>query len=532
MTRKAALLGMTAGALDAQQPASFTFIGSAAEDRARLDQLRGLQPSAGWLVRTASSMSDADSGRAVLDVPRACALRMGVIPTAAAVTWNSDIPVARNDGGVWAGRGTTIFAAGGVRARCGRIRAQFAPELWHARNADFEVLPSGNPNRSDFANPFHSIQQSAADMPLRLGTLPITMIQPGQSSVSALMGPIEIGWGTESQWWGPGIRNALIMSNNAAGIPAYFLGTPSPVRTRAGALSLRWIAGYLTESPYYEYAFRGFLRPLSGLVITLAPAIDSNLTLGAARVVYRRLAESTVIPEHAFDVITRWSVREEEGNNSADQLASIFARWVFPASRVEAYAEVARVVLPNLRELLVEPQSTQGYTLGLQWLSGPVTRLSWRTQAEVTDLEQVRRLRTISPISFYTSPVVLQGYTQRGRVIGATIGPGSQSQFLAIDGVAPTWNAGVFFGRIRWDHDEYFPRPAGLSFYAMDVSFYAGLRGTYRGARFDYTGELLAEQRMNYLFQSAVNGFGDDRTFDVHNLSLRLSVAPGGRRRD
>ena len=66
-------------------------------------------------------------------------------------------------------------------------------------------------------------------------------MQPGQSSISAVIGPIEVGWSTEAEWWGPGIRNALVMSNNAAGIPKYFLGTPRPIRTPAGALSARWI---------------------------------------------------------------------------------------------------------------------------------------------------------------------------------------------------------------------------------------------------------------------------------------------------
>jgi hypothetical protein len=526
----AALL-LPLAAADAQQARSFVFIGSVAEDRARLDQLRGLQPSSGWLVRTPSLMSSPRPGGFAITVPRVCTVEVAPVPVTTTLTWNSDIPFARNDGGVWAGRGTTIAVAGGVRGRCGMLRAQFVPEGWHARNANFQVLPSGNPNRSDFANPFHSIPQSAADLPLRFGARPISTLQPGQTSVSAVIGPIELGWSMESQWWGPGIRNALVMSNNAVGIPSYFLGTPSAVRTRAGALSARWIAGYLTESPFYERQTRGFERPLSGLVITLAPAVDSNLTIGAARVVYRRLAESTVIPTHAFDAVTRWTMRKEEGNNSSDQLTSVFARWVFPASGLETYAEVARVILPSLRQLLIMPQYSQGYTLGLQWLSSVETGTSWRTQLEVTNLEMVRLSRTLSPPSFYTSPTVLQGYTQRGRVIGATIGPGSQSQWFALDRVTPRWSGGIFGGRIRWDHDEYFPQPSGLSIYGFDVSLYAGLRATYSGRYFDYSGELLTERRMNYLFQSAVFGFGDDRTFDVHNVSLRLSLAPGGRPR-
>jgi hypothetical protein len=178
-----------------QQP-SFVFLGSVAEDRARMDQLRGLQPSSGWLVRTSSLMSSGRTGGFSLTLPRLCTLEVAAVPVTATTTWNSVIPFARNDGGVWAGRGATVQAAGGVRGRCGRLRAQLIPEVWHARNAHFQVLPSGNPNRSDFANPFHSIPQSSADLPIRLGTLPISTIQRGQTIVSAVIGPIEAGWGT------------------------------------------------------------------------------------------------------------------------------------------------------------------------------------------------------------------------------------------------------------------------------------------------------------------------------------------------
>jgi hypothetical protein len=500
-------------------------IGTAAEDRARLDQLRGTRSTAGWLVRTSSSMTDQGTGWSIR-VPGACAARVGIIPPSAMFTWNSDIPFERNDAGVWSGRGPTAVLSAGASVRCGRLTFQAMPEISRAWNDDFYVLPSGYWRRSDFASPFHSIDQSSADLPLRFGTRPVTAFQPGQSAIIVDFGAATMGVSTESEWWGPGIRNALLMSNNAAGIPRWFVGTGRPVRTRAGALSARLITGTLTESRYFDRLEVGTARPLSGAVVTLAAASDSNLTVGAARVVYQRRARSQALPLHALDVLTVWSTRSP--GDSAEQLTSFFGRWVFPRSGMEVYGEWARVLLPtSLREMLVAPQHSQGYTVGLQWLSArDPGRGAWRTQMEFTNLEQLRRVREESPPSFYTSPVVPQGYTQRGQVIGATIGPGSSSQFLAVDRVAPDWTGGVFAGRIRWDHDEFYPRPSGLSFYAHDVSLYGGIRATRRLPYADVAGELLTETRMNYLFQHANYGFGSDPTFDVRNLSLRVAVTP------
>jgi len=36
---------------------------------------------------------------------------------------------------------------------------------------------------------------------------------------------LSLGYGNWDQWWGPGIHNSLVMSNNAEGIPHYFFGT-------------------------------------------------------------------------------------------------------------------------------------------------------------------------------------------------------------------------------------------------------------------------------------------------------------------
>jgi hypothetical protein len=44
----------------------------------------------------------------------------------------------------------------------------------------------------------------------------------GQSSIRLTFGPASIGLSNENIWWGPGIRNSLIMSNNAPGFKHHY----------------------------------------------------------------------------------------------------------------------------------------------------------------------------------------------------------------------------------------------------------------------------------------------------------------------
>jgi hypothetical protein len=54
----------------------------------------------------------------------------------------------------------------------------------------------------------------------------------------------------------------------------------------------------------------------------------------------------------------------------------------------------------------------------------------------------------------------------------------------------------------------------------------AGLRGSLELRQASVSAEIAAERRMNYLFQSATNGYAWDDTFDVNNIALRIRVEP------
>ncbi|MDP3766540.1 MAG: hypothetical protein Q8S13_00865, partial [Dehalococcoidia bacterium] len=274
------------------------------------------------------------------------------------------------------------------------------------------------------------------------------------------------------------------------------------------------------------------LRSLSGLVMTLRPGGARGLTVGVARTVYGEAGSTGVVIGRLFDVVTRFerlaNPGEADSSVRRDQLISLFGRWVFPESRFEMYAEWARMELPrSVRDLLVAPQHTQAYTLGLQW-ARPVRGDDrfFRLQAELTNLEQsIAYTDRPPPPDFYAGRASAHGYTQRGKVIGAAIGPGASSEWLAGDYVAPAWQAGLFAGRIRWEDNALYRQDAA-NYLRHDVSIFAGIRAGRRWRRLDVTAELTATRRLSYLFQNGAANPGGLRTIDISNYTLAVALSP------
>lgn len=504
-------------------PEALITLGSDTEDRLRVDQLLGRDSTDGFLLRSASTLTPAPASREP---------RVHVLLPAATLVWNSALPHAGNDGGMWAGRGVNLGLRIGVQAVAGPLRVILAPEIFYEQNLDFQTIVSQGWSRSRFASPWHS-QPESIDLPSRLGFHSVITPTWGQSSAEVSLGPVAAGLAAENLWWGPGIRNAILMSNNAAGIPQLFLRTPRPLRTPIGALEGRWMVGRLDESRYFDSISSDDRRSISGLALVLRPALEPNLSLGVSRVVYGP-THNTLIPlGSAFDVFRSVGrpgqhPREDPATDPApDQIASLFARWVFPASGFEAYAEWARYEEPaSLRDFLETPNHSQGYTLGAQW-ARPVGAASIvRLQGELTYLEPSSTYRDRRVIPWYTSGAVVQGYTQRGQVIGASIGPGASSQWVAADLLAPSWRVGGFAGRIRWDNAAFYEVVPLPTFLAHDVTLLAGVRAGRSIGSFDVDAQLSLGSRFNYLFQNPSTDWDSSLAVDLRNYTFQLAVRP------
>jgi hypothetical protein len=503
--------------------------GGAYDDRLRVRQLVWGASTAGYLLRGTRSLS----------LPAGVAPARGVRMVAPELrtVWNSDLPFSLNEGTLWAGRGLGILARGGVHAAVGRMELIVAPELALQQNQAFQVIPYPGDDRDPHASPWYGTPVSA-DLPLRFGPDGFAQLGPGQSSLALHAGPAVLGVSSESQWWGPGIRNAIVMSTNAPGFPHLFVETGRPLRSRPGELEGKWILGRLTESPWFDDDPTNDHRSLSGLVLAFRPVAEPGLTLGFTRAVFAPLRGTGSLPAHLLDAfrdVGRPNDRPQSDTVTApgpDALFSLFGRWVLPEAGAEVYVEWARQSRPaSVRDFLVDPHHSQGFTVGGQWVRPLAAGRLARLQGELTNLERSATYRYRPAPSFYTSRPVPQGYTHLGRVIGAGIGPGAASAWLAGDLLGERARIGAFGGWIRWDEDAFWRIQTGTTLVDHDVTVYGGLRGAaaWRGAEFGL--EATLAQRINYLYQNPSERLYDPAGVDIRNATLRLRVGPARRPR-
>ena len=497
----------------------------------RSDQLLlGVAGGQSLLLRSASSLTDP-----------ACALkrtwRLSRLSPQFLAIVNSQLPFSLNNGALWAGKGLSTRMLFGVRLESARARIIVAPELIASANSNWPLfhdfyVPAVPPGRSPYDLPYYA-GKFTIDVPMRFGNRPIRRMDLGQTTALVSLKRLDVGFSNENEWWGPGIRNAIVLSNNAPGVPHLFLRTSHPIDTRFGAFEMRWLVGGLTESAYFDTISTNNTRSLSALAATLQTAWDPNLSVGFARSVYGTATGWGQIPWRWLDVFAR-THRDvpDTTRTQRDQLFSLFARWVFPADGVEIYGEWGRTELrPNLRDFLIAPNHTQAYTLGLQWRGGDWHGGSFRLQSEITQLEQSATYRDGPLGSWYTSTRVIQGYTNRGEVLGASIGPGSSSQWLAWDYLRPAWRIGAFAGRIRWNQDvhNHSNFPVYVGYCNLDVSIYPGVRGAKSGALGTISAELSFQNRLTPFFQNGGGCPNNGRRLDIRNNTLSITFAPFAR---
>ena len=486
-------------------------LGGVEDDRARLAQLLGASQPGGRLIRRPTGAWRPLPG----DASR---VRWALVAPELVTVYNSTFPFSLNDGALWAARGANGAFTTGLRAAWGPVHLTLAPQLVYSQNRRF-ALPDSDvalpipADRSPFSSPYH-IRPYSADLPIRQGDHALTRLDPGQSTVALRKGEAEVGLTTENEWWGPGVRNAIVMSDQAAGIPRLFVRSARPLRTRIGTFEGVWQVGGLSESRFFDSTSTNDLRSISALVLSWSPPGDPGLTLGLARSVYGPVGGWSSVPVHFLDVLLgsgRPNDRPAADSTQTpgrDQLYSLFGRWVFPKDGLEAWFEWARAEWPaSLRDWLTAPAHTRGYTLGIQW-ARPVRAGAGvvRLQGELTNLERNASYHDRPEGTWYTSRASIQGYTQMGQVIGAGIGPGASSEWLAADYFAPRWSAGVFVGRVRWENDALYEVKKNAAPHlnlrcSQDVSLLGGLHGSVSGPWGLASAALTLQHRLAMYFE-------------------------------
>jgi len=502
-------------------------------DRLRTAQLMGRLPMGGLMLRSTSSLLDPRSWG---DSPSGISV---VLPMVTTVT-NSELPFGQNDGALWAGKGYNFRALAGIVANFGPVQLVAIPEFVSATNYNMSIDPTdlrfARPlpaTRSEFSSPFNVVPYSI-DLPYRFGDGAIRKIYPGQSSVTVSFGPLQVGAGTENEWWGPAIRNPLILSDNAPGFPHAFLRTGKPLIAPFGQIEGRWIVGGLRESDFFNTDITDDVRSLSAIALTWKRKPSSGFTVGVMRSVFAAVDGYSAVPANAFDFITGTGrpnalpAADSTFTPGSDQIFSVFGHWMLPHYGLESYVEWGRAEFPqSFGDFFLTPNHTRGYTAGLQWVRRAGREGShFRTQAEFTNVEQSSTYR-FGPIgSFYASRAAIQGYTNEGQMLGTGIGPGSSGQWFAADYVGGVSQLGVTFGRTRFNNDAFFQKTNPHRCF-HDVTVYPGLRAGLSTGVFRVRADYHKLTRYNTFFQRT-RGCEDDESAigdrSSHHLSITLNV--------
>jgi hypothetical protein len=174
-------------------------------------------------------------------------LRAVILPFNLQAIGTGGHPYGWNDGPLIPASGLQAAVSGGVFLQYGPLTVQLRPELVAAGNSDFETMDK---NHYDvFFARYYDIYNNV-DLPVRFGSGAYGKAYWGQSSIRLNHKSLSIGISTENLWWGPGIRNSLLMSNTAPGFAHFTLNTLRPINTPIGSFEGMIIGGSLKNSKF------------------------------------------------------------------------------------------------------------------------------------------------------------------------------------------------------------------------------------------------------------------------------------------
>ena len=215
--------------------------------------------------------------------------------------FNSHHPYGWNDGSMIPAKGYQTQLSFGLLLKKGIVSLQLRPEIVFAQNQDF---PGFSSHQSDSIwRSYYYTVLNKIDAPELLSSGPYFKIFPGQSSLRFNYHKLSFGFSTENLWWGPGVRNSLLMSSNAPGFPHLSYNSLQPVNSPIGSFEWQLISGKLQSSNMFPDTSRKFNgqylyqpkpngdRYLNGVVVAWQPKWTKGLFVGFSRVFYEYMSD-------------------------------------------------------------------------------------------------------------------------------------------------------------------------------------------------------------------------------------------------
>lgn len=359
-----------------------------------------------------------------------------LVRPSALLRFNSSYPFGSNDGPTWSGRGLTGTVSMGVAGRLGPVTIVLAPTAFYAQNGSLSLASNGQEGAASFGDTqFPGI----IDRPRRFGDEGYGRVDWGESTLRVDLAGAAIGVSTASQWWGPADRFPFLLGNNAGGFPHVFAGSSHPIDLWIARVHAQAIWGQLEQSDYFVPSGIGRRKRFAtGLVALIQPRGLPGLEIGGARFFHAPWPDDGLPGRYfsrPFQGLLKTGLASSDNSIPTDdrsidgenQLASIFARWVFPGSALEVYGEFGRDDHNwDGRDLLLEPDHQASLLLGLRKQFRRDDGSLVVVRAERMDFTaNTLAARRGGGVIYLHSSGSNQGHTLRGQLLGADAGVGS-----------------------------------------------------------------------------------------------------------
>lgn len=457
---------------------------------------------------------------------------------------NTTYPTGWNDGPMIPARGLQTYLSTGFFVKYRWLSVQFRPELVSAQNRVYEGYGGDKgPDRR-----WYNVVGNRIDMPELFGNGSYTKAFWGQSSVRLTLDPISVGLSTENLWWGPGLHNSILMSNTAPGFTHVTLNTSKPIKTYIGSFEFQIVGGHLQKSGYppsllgdtathnrYARTKPEGWRYFSGFTLNYQPKWTPGLTLGFIRAYNTNQKDMGSGLRYYAPFLEAFSKTKLAVDSSSDdgiprdQAMSFYFRYVVPKALVEFYGEYAKNDHNwDARDAMLQTDHTRAYTFGLRKLVPLQNRWGGHLQlaGEVTQIavSNTRGIRSAGP--WYGHSGVRDGYTHRGQLLGAGIGPAGNTQTVQASWVKGLKQVGLQVQRLV--HNEDFAVYELHEFRNNWVDASLAAYGSWDYKQFVFNAHLQYIHAYNYQYKfKAAEDRSDYWGFDPQdndNVHLKLGV--------
>jgi hypothetical protein len=356
---------------------------------------------------------------------------------------NDHLPIGFNDGSMYPAVGQQERVSIGLNVRWRALDINIQPEWVSAQNLQ-QFVDKGNQTDGNWWPRYYLLTANNIDDFRRFGKEAINEYTLGQSRIGLSYPGFALGVSNENLWWGPARLNSLLFTNHAPGFKHAYFQTQKPLKTLVGSFEFKAIMGLLDSTKYenpddsiMRTIWRGGIYPksnsarnINAFIINWQPKWIQNLYIGYA---YSKIMYSD------SNAISNGSEKMGVG--------VLMARFVMPKDHAEFYAELGTPNQLPWPTRFFTDTARPGFTIGARKIFPNLKRNSFlEFSVELTQLQLMDPRQVFTPRypfdgpqynSWYTSTQIKQGYTSNAQMLGASIGPGSNTQSMSL-----SWNKG------------------------------------------------------------------------------------------